>query len=875
VKYFVIDGNSIMNRAYYGVRLLSNKKGIYTNAIFGFMNIYLKNIKEIQPDAVITAFDLREPTFRHKADSAYKANRHGMPDELAMQMPYIKQILDYMGVTVIECAGYEADDIIGTIADTCSKNNQQCHVLTGDRDSLQLIDENVTVHLVTNKETIWYTPEYFIDEYKFEPINLIDLKALMGDSSDNISGVKGIGEKTAKKLIEQWHTIENLYENIENADLKPAMMTKLKNGVEDAKKSKWLATIVKDAPIEKNLEVFLEKEKDENALSGLLVELEMVQLIDRLKLGNSAAKYISENQNTEKSEISDNSDNSENPENNYKNAELKIPSDLTKHALHSQIIENFEKSGKIIYYLFDENEILTVYDDEKLYFSDDKNTILAFFESECQKATFKAKPHYRFAMKNDKNIKNIVFDAEIGAYLIDSVMSEYVIDTLSQSRGISLEKLQNMEENVRNIILLSVLCKKLSVEIEEMQMTSLMNEIELPLTEVLASMEHYGVKVDVDGVKSFGEYLKSEIEETQQMIWQYAGREFNISSPKQLGVVLFEEMGLPVKKKTKTGYSTNADVLNELRSESPIIDLILKYRQYTKLDSTYVTGLLKEVEEDGRIHTCYKQTETRTGRISSTEPNLQNIPVRTELGKNMRKFFIAKDGYDFVDADYSQIELRVLANLCEDENMQETFLSGLDIHTKTAAEVMGLPEEFVTPSMRSAAKAINFGIIYGMGAYSLSKDIDVSVKEAKLYISNYLKHYPRVTEYMDKTVEEAKKTGNVRTYFGRIRPIPELAAKNKMMQALGKRVAMNTPIQGTAADIIKKAMICVYKRLKNEIPQARLILQIHDELIVETPCEYTEKAMKIVQEEMENVCKMRVPLTADAHSGKSWYDAKD
>lgn len=849
MKFFVIDGNSIMNRAFYGIRLLSNKKGVYTNAIFGFMNIYLKHIKEIEPDAVIAAFDLKAPTFRHKAVETYKANRKGMPDELAVQMPYIKKILEYSGASVVSCEGYEADDILGTFARLCRESGNECHILTGDRDNLQLISENTVVHLALNRNEVIYDTAGFINEYGFDPINLIDLKALMGDSSDNIPGVHGVGEKTAMKLIRQWKTVENLYDHLDEADLKPAMMTKLKNGRKDAEQSKWLATIVDNVPIDDNLEAYTEKKSDDDALCSILTELEMVQLIKTLGLN------IKTNTNAEASE----------------KKEPDIPAVLEEKEADRAFISEIDNPANSVYYLFDLKKLKVLYNDIIAY-TEDKDLIMAFFESKCKKRTFSAKPHYRYAMKNGGNIANIDFDAEIGGYLLSPSDSEYTIESLCQSYGIPF--CNDSAEN-GDLLIMPELCAQLLKKIDELGMMMLLREIELPLTEVLASMEHTGVRVNSCGVKEFGEYLSSDIEDMKNKIWEYAGHKFNILSPKQLGTVLFEELGLPAKKKTKTGYSTNADVLSELQNYHPIVELILKYRQYTKLSSTYVDGLLKEIEQDGRIHTCYKQTETRTGRISSTEPNLQNIPVRTELGSNMRKFFAADEGKVFVDADYSQIELRVLANMCGDEAMKETFLSNQDIHTRTAAQIMGLPEEFVTPSMRSAAKAVNFGIIYGMGAFSLSKDIHVSVGEAKKYISNYLSSFPKVTEFMEKVVEECRECGYVKTYFGRIRPVPELSSKNKVMQAAGRRVAMNTPIQGTAADIIKKAMICVYRRLQKDVPSAKLILQIHDELIVETEEKYKDKVAEIVQEEMQNVCSMAVPLTAEAHCGKSWYEAKN
>lgn len=843
MKLLAIDGNSILNRAFYGIKLLSNKKGVFTNAIFGFMNIYLKNLADVNPDCAAVAFDLRSPTFRHKAAEYYKANRKGMPEELAQQLPLIKELLTLMGIRVVECEGFEADDILGTLSKICSDSGNECFVLTGDRDSLQLIDDKVTVLLATNRETIHYDTSRFTEDYSFEPIRLIDLKALMGDSSDNIPGVAGIGEKTASALIKEFGTLEQLYASYADSSLTKGVKAKLEKGEESAKESKWLATIVRDAPINTDLDYYKIGIPDSEGVSRLLTELEMFKLLDKLDISASAALSASEN-----------------------SAEEYPPIDIEAHELTADIIPQLKN---VCFILNDDK--LEIYENCFVYTTSSEELIREFLASNCKKTTIDAKPVYRRAMAWGIQLNALKNDAAICGYLLNPASSEYSVEKMCAEYGV---RYRTENGDFADLVSLEFLVKKLRSEIENEGMTPLLENIEMPLTEVLASMEHTGVGISADGVRKFGDYLTEMIEETQQMIFDDTGHEFNISSPKQLGVVLFEEMGLPAKKKTKSGYSTNAEVLEELRNYSPIVDNVLKYRQYTKLNSTYVTGLLDKIADDGRIHTCFKQTETRTGRISSTEPNLQNIPVRTELGAQMRKFFVAKEGKTLIDADYSQIELRVMAHLCGDKNMLEAFNSGEDIHTSTAAQVFDMPSIMVTPEMRSAAKAVNFGIIYGIGAFSLSKDIGVSVAQAKKYISDYLAKYPKVSEFMESTVNKAIETGEVSTLFGRRRKVPELASSNKMMQAAGKRIAMNTPVQGTAADLIKMAMINVYRRLKAEKLNAELILQVHDELIIESDISCAERCAELLREEMANVFEMKVPLSVDVHTGDSWYDAK-
>lgn len=838
MKLLAIDGNSILHRAFYGVKTaLSNKSGVPTNAVFGFMNIYLKNLNVVNPDAVAVAFDRSEPTFRHNAVSSYKANRHGMPDELAQQLPITKKLLSLMGIKVIDYAGYEADDILGTLARACSENGDQCFILTGDRDSLQLVNENVTVMLTTNKETVKYTPEKFVEDYGFQPINLIDLKALMGDSSDNISGVAGIGEKTASALVKEFATVENLYENYKSSGLSKSVKTKLENGAEAAAQSKWLATICCDVPIDTTTEHYIPDNPDNEKLYSFLGELEMFSVLDKVSLILP-----------------------ENPE------DVK-PIETTTQPLTVEIINTLTECIYTLNY-----GKLLVLNENIVYTSQDKDIIRVFLASPCEKSTDNAKLHYRYAMSVYSDLNNLKNDISIGGYLLNASGNDYSIKNLCAEYGVHY-----YAENgtYADIVSIPALLAKIREFLDSEDLMSLYENIEMPLIEVLASMEHTGIKIDIQGVEEFGEFLSVMTEETKKRIFQRTGHIFNISSPKQLASVLFEEMGLPAVKKTKTGYSTNADVLYELRDKDPVIEDILNYRQYTKLNSTYIDGISGKISSDGRIHTSFQQTETRTGRISSTEPNVQNIPVRTELGRQMRKFFIADKGKILIDADYSQIELRVMAHLCGDKNMTTAFITGEDIHTLTASQVFDVPPIMVDAEMRSAAKAVNFGIIYGIGPFSLSRDINTSREQAQEYIKNYFEKYPKVKKFMEDTIKTAMKTGIVTTAFGRKRRIPEITSSNKIMQAAGKRIAMNTPVQGTAADLIKIAMINVYRRLKAEKINAKLILQVHDELIIESDVSCAERAADILREEMQNVYEMKVPLVVDISTGKSWYEAKE
>lgn len=849
MKLLAIDGNSIMNRAFYGIKMLSNKNGAYTNALTGFMNIYLKITGEQKPDAVACAFDLRAPTFRHKAEPSYKANRHGMPDELAQQMPVIKDLLRGLGVHVLETEGFEADDILGTLSKMCCDSGDECVILTGDRDSLQLVNDKVTVLLHGTKELKVYTPDKFREDYGLEPLQLIDLKALMGDSSDNISGVKGIGEKTALALIKEHGSVEKLYEDLAQGKVNAtkSVLAKLETGKSDAERSKWLATIVYNAPVDVNIESYKLGATDEAAVSSILTRLEMFKLLEKLELKPAAVTEAAQTDSK--------------PAERIDYAVKNFDDGLFNEILHTDSIVSFifaEGRLKLAY----NRQIMTVENKEKQ---------LEFLSCGCPKYAFQAKPAYRFCFENGCQLKNLVADADILGYMLNTSSAEYTVEKMCAEYGSPYYDIQDGNGDIAS---LPQLCEALYKKVKDSGMEKLFNEVEQPLTEVLASMEYYGVRVDTDGVKAFGEQLSADISGIEQQIYFMAGHEFNIGSPKQLGTVLFEEMGLPAKKKTKTGYSTNAEVLEELRGKHDIIDLIMQYRQLTKLNSTYVDGLLKEVGADGRVHSVFKQTETKTGRISSTEPNMQNIPVRTELGRNMRKFFTAAEGYTLLDADYSQIELRILAAMSGDENMQRNFLEGRDIHTATAAQVFGMPPEMVTSEMRRAAKAVNFGIVYGIGAFSLSKDIDVSVAEADRYIKNYFANYPKIKEFMDNAVADASAKGYAVTMYGRRRYIPELKNSNKNVQAFGKRAAMNAPIQGTAADIIKIAMVKVFARLKKEGLDARLILQVHDELIIEVSEKDADRASAVLGEEMNSAAKLAVPLTAEVEKGFTWYDAK-
>ena len=853
MKLLVLDGNSIINRAFYGIKLLTTKDGRYTNAIYGFMNIFYKLCDELHPDSVAFAFDLKAPTFRHKMYDEYKAGRKPMPPELAEQMPVLKDLLRALGYKIVTKEGYEADDILGTLAFSC-KEGDECYIATGDRDSLQLVGDNVKVLLASTKmgrpETNIYDVKRIKDDYGVTPHQLIDIKALMGDSSDNIPGVSGVGQKTAQSLISELGSIQNIYDNIDTIDIRETLRNKLKNDKDSAFMSYKLGEICKSVPIETDYSFYVPDEGDKGEALSILRSLEMYKLID--KIGLNTVTYDAKPENTTVKEYK---------RVNSLNAFLLNANKL--YFVYSVKDGRFESlaacNGDDICEVNTENDSEV---EAFINILEDENT---------EKYTFNIKPLYAYAFSHGFEIKNVKMDLMLAAYLLNPSAKDYDIEKLAAEYNVYYEADGGFSALSETVYPLTV---KLSALLEERDQTELLSNIELPLAEVLASMEKIGVKVDKSGIEAFGDMLGERIKGLQSRIYELAGEEFNINSPKQLGEILFVKLAIPTKKKTKSGFSTNAEVLEKLADEYEIVKFILEYRTYTKLKSTYCDGLLKEIAADGRIHSTFNQTETRTGRISSTEPNLQNIPVRTELGREMRKFFIADDGKVLVDADYSQIELRVLSDIADDKAMIDAFNNGDDIHAITASQVFKMPLQMVTPLMRSRAKAVNFGIVYGIGAFSLAKDIGVSRAEADRYIKDYLHHYSGVDRYMNEVVEEAKKNGYVKTLFGRRRYLPELSSSNGMLRAFGERVARNMPIQGTAADIIKIAMIRVYTRLKEENLNARLILQIHDELIVEAPENEKTKAELIVKEEMENACKMKVLLKSDAHSGESWYDAK-
>lgn len=861
MKLLVLDGNSIVNRAFYGIKLLSTKSGYYTNAIYGFLNILLKLQDMCSPDAVTIAFDVHAPTFRHEMYSEYKAGRHGMPDELRQQMPVLKNILHLLGYKTIECAGWEADDILGTLAQQCRENGDECFIATGDRDSLQLAHGGVKVLLARTKMgqavTDVYDEQAILNEYGITPQALIQVKALQGDSSDNIPGVAGVGAKTALDLIQRFDTIDNIYENLDTIDIKQGVRNKLVNDKDKAYLSLELGTIKTNAPIDTRPESYVVSGRDNAGVTAEFARLELYSMIDKFQLDKNDAVL---EEDKAKREIE------KKPVNSF--AEI-IKASGSKIYVYPEIIEN---SVTALYFSAADTVFEITADNEGF-----KSFVTEFFESDAEKYTYNSKHLHRLAARLGISCKNVCGDLMLSAYLLRPSDSNYEISHLCLEYGVPvpeyLNELGQEEQNVSDCAVLEALFNKTSALLEEANQLHLLNDIELPLAKVLGKMEIAGVEVDKEGIEQFGKKLSVRIKELTDDIYKQAGREFNINSPKQMGIVLFEEMGIPCKKKTKSGYSTKAEVLEELAPDYPIVSSILEYRTLSKLKSTYCDGLLKVIEPDGRIHTSFNQVETRTGRISSVEPNLQNIPIRTELGREMRRFFRAEQGSLLIDADYSQIELRVLSDLANDEHMINAFNSGEDIHKTTASQVFGLPPEMITPSLRSRAKAVNFGIVYGIGAFSLAKDIGVTNKEAKAYIDGYLANFSGVADYMNRMIETAKDKGYSETLFNRRRYLPELASSNRMLRAFGERVARNMPIQGTAADIIKIAMVKVDKRLEAENMKARLILQVHDELIVEAPENEAEKALAIVTEEMENACHMKVKLLADGKIAKTWFDA--
>ena len=855
MRLLVIDGNSIANRAFFGIKLLTTKDGQYTNAIYGFLNILLSLLKECQPDEVAVAFDLKAPTFRHQMYEGYKANRHGMPPELAQQMPVLKQLLADLGYRTVTAEGWEADDILGTLAAACAARRDDCFLATGDRDSLQLVSESTTVLLASTvmgrSKTVTMDVDAIREKYGIAPKQLIEVKSLMGDTSDNIPGVRGIGEKTALSLVQNFGSMEGVYQHIEDKLIKPKQREHLLEDRAMAQLSHTLGTIRTDAPIDTAEGAYAVGEGDKAAAVRLLQELEIHSLIPRFGLeGVAPAAPEEEAVELPEAELASLP---LTPAGHYLVASR--PAVMGKQGSRNVELQPeswYAVQGTTVYPL-EQGELVRLLDDAAVTLD-----------------VFNAAPLYAMAMAAGGWGSSMVWDGKLAAYLLDASASKYQVAELAASyRAATAFTCADYPDAGR----LADLFAQMKAEITARDEDRLYNDIEFPLAQVLADMTRTGVLVDRAGIEQFGEKLRQELAQVLDRIHMETGSDsFNPNSPKQLGEMLFDTMGLPHGKKTQRGWSTDAETLESLR-DYPLVEDVLEYRAYQKLNSTYVEGLLKVIGEDGRIHSTFNQTEARTGRLSSDNPNLQNIPIRTELGSQLRAYFIAKPGCVLVDADYSQIELRILAHITGDEHMQQAFLNGEDIHRSTAAKIYGIPQSEVTPRLRSSAKAINFGIMYGKGAYSLSKDIGVTVKEADAFLKNYLDAFPKVSSYMDKTIADAKERGYVSTLFGRRRALPELASSNFNVRSSGERMARNTPIQGTAADVIKLAMVRVWKRLRDEKMESRLILTVHDELIVEAPQAEAEKAAQILREEMEGCVQYAVPLSTDVHAGKNWLEA--
>ena len=877
MKLMVIDGNSIINRSFYGVRPLTTREGLPTNAVYGFVTTLLKLLDEEKPQALCVTFDRREPTFRHLSYEGYKAQRKGMPEELAAQMPLLKELLDAMDIPRYELAGYEADDLIGTISRKCEAAGWDCVAVTGDKDSLQLITDHTMVKLVSTRmgqtTTKDMTAAAFTAEYGFAPVHMVDLKALMGDQSDNIPGVPGVGEKTALDLVRRYQSVSALYAALPDIDARPGVIKKLQAGEESARMSYRLATIVTDAPLAFDPEANLRREP-KGALRDVLLKLEFTKLMDKLLPAAPAPAETEVFEGTCESEIVADWD------------RVQALLAIFRRRDHVACLVLPDLRGVCVEWGDGNEGRAAVFLPTRL---ENYNGFLrAFFAPGIKKVSYEVKDLTRSLLAEGLPAEDIVFDVALAGYLLDATAGRYDLERLAMSwfhaavpkAGAYLapeaftalgESAEALGALMSHTALIDALYGEMGPKLEERQVEALYFDVEHPLCRVLAEMELAGFQVDAGMLRSFGETLTAAIETLEQRIYSYAGQ-FNINSPKQLGEVLFERLGLPSYKKTKTGWSTSAEVLEKLRFQHPIVDEVLSYRQYAKLKSTYVEGLLKVISPDGRVRTSFQMTATATGRLSSTEPNLQNIPTRTELGSELRRMFAAGEGMVLVDADYSQIELRLLAHISGDQAMQEAFLSGEDFHTVTAAHVFGVALADVTPAMRRAAKAVNFGIVYGISAFSLSQDLGVTVAEAKAYMEAYFARFPGVKHYMESVVEKAKAEGFVETLWHRRRALPEIKASNFNTRSFGERVALNMPIQGTAADIIKLAMVRVHRRLKGENLAARLIMQVHDELIVECPESEAEHVKALLTEEMEGAAALSVPLTAEANSGKNWLE---
>ena len=881
MKLMVIDGNSLINRAFYGIRMLTTKDGQPTNAVYGFVNILLKLLDEEKPDALCVTFDRKAPTFRHLAYEGYKAQRKGMPDELAAQLPVLKDVLAAMNIPRYELDGWEADDLIGTIAARDTAAGWETVIVTGDKDSLQLVTDSTRVKLVSTRmgqtTTKEMTPETFREAYGFDPVHIVDLKALMGDTSDNIPGVKGIGEKTAMDLIQRYQSVEAIYADVEGVEAKPAVKKKLAEGEEQARMSHDLATIRCDAPIDFSPEDARRREPDGPALYELFLALEFNKLIDKMGLSGGPAAGRAD-----------------------KPAAGAVRQErVTDRVRMEELVEQWRREPWVAVLALPSLDVVAVAWDggaRAALCAADRlegyNELLrALFSGEIQKVSHNVKDLMHLLLDEGLSTDGFCFDTALAAYLLSPTDGSYELEKLGityfnqefpkakeylapDAFGPLADPAGPAEAMCAHAALAAALYRALAPKLEELDMHELYYGLELTLCPVLAEMERAGMLVDRRALADFGILLDGRIQADEALIYELAGEEFNINSTQQFGRILFDKLGLPPVKKTKTGYSTNADVLEKLRDKHPIVEAVLDYRQLAKLKSTYVDGLTKVIAADGRIHTSFQNTVTATGRLSSTEPNLQNIPVRTELGAELRKMFVAPAGRVLVDADYSQIELRLLAHIAGDEHMIAAFRAGEDIHTVTASQVFGVPPEQVTHEMRRRAKAVNFGIVYGISDFSLSQDIGVTRAEAKAYMEKYFEKYSGVHAYMTQVVERAKADGYVSTLMGRRRWLPELKSSNFNLRSFGERVALNMPIQGTAADLIKKAMLHVDGRLRREGLEARLVLQVHDELIVECPEGEAEQVQRLLAEEMEHVAELAVPLTAEAHAGKSWAEAK-
>ena len=909
-RLVLVDGNSIMNRAFYGImgsKMLMTEDGTYTNAVYGFLAILFKIIEDLNPKYLAIAFDLKAPTARHKMYEGYKANRHGMPDELASQMPIIKDILRDMNITIIEKEGYEADDVLGTLSKRGEKEGLDVTILSGDRDTFQLTSDHITVRIPRTKmgktEVEDFDRNKIKEVYGLEPVQLIEVKGLQGDSSDNIPGVPGVGEKTALSMIQTYGSIENIYKELEEGKaetIKGKTREKMLENKELAFLSKTLGTINLEAPIEESINDLETKEWDKQKVYEDFKKLKFNRYIERFKLNELGASSGVKTEETVKEQFEIKQINLKEIKNIIdkikENKEFiyyfdKEKDEQTENIINKKIISVSILLDNIVYYSNIENE-------EEL-----QNLKEIFENEEIKKISYKLKEDYVILKEHGITMKNIYFDMEIAAYLLNPTTNQYKLkDLINQYVGVDVDeylerkgisntqnKQMNLfdtaqdtsideakkEENSFIVFQMEKLENILNSKLEEVNQLELFRNIEMPLVEVLAKMQYNGMYLDKEELIAFGEELKKQLEVLTKEIYSLAGEEFNINSTQQLGTILFEKLKLTTSKKTKKGYSTDVDALEKIKNEHPIVEKILEYRSLMKLNSTYVEGMLPYVnKKTGRIHSYFHQTVTATGRISSTEPNLQNIPTRIELGKRLRKVFKPKENYIFIDADYSQIELRVLAHISQDEHMLQAFKDGEDIHKQAASKVLGIPIEEVTKEQRSSAKAVNFGIVYGISDFGLAEQLGISRKKAKEYIEQYLEKYSGIKNFMNNIVEDAKNKGYVETLFHRRRYIPELKSNNYMVREFGKRAAMNTPIQGTAADIMKIAMVNLNKELEESKIDAKIILQVHDELILEAKIEDKEKAKELLKKSMENAISLSVPLEVEVSEASNWYEAK-